>query len=54
MARISLSCLASVEVQNGWFVSFKTVLLPLPNAGLQGHATMEQARGSIKHGLLQL
>ena len=45
--------MASVESQKGWFVSFKTVLLPLPKAGFQGHA-MEEAHGSIKHGVLQL
>ena len=50
---LPLLSMASVESQKGWFVSFKTVLLPLPKAGFQGHA-MEEAHGSIKHGVLQL
>ena len=51
---LPLLSVASVELQKGWSVSWKTVLLPLPKAGFQGHATMEEARGRIKHGVLQL
>ena len=54
MARISLSCLwLRLNHRKAGLVSFKTVLLPLPKAGFQGHA-MEEAHGSIKHGVLQL
>ena len=35
-------------------MSWKTVLLPLPKAGFQGHSTMEEAHGSLMHGVLQL